>query len=181
MLVFENDGDGDELDASSWSLLEQLLLARRRMSIPESLDEMTVDIAVESMTKGDTEHFIRALFCDRNNSDREMNVDESVLGDVFDLCYGCPLFTERVISWAQRKDIIELDETCNAVSLNYDKSALTLTNTAPHSLNEELLEVINIIPHSQLDALKVASCLGEKAIVCFVSLSGYCIDSYCFF
>ncbi|KAL7538375.1 hypothetical protein ACHAXR_010346 [Thalassiosira sp. AJA248-18] len=185
VLVFEAIGDDCDIDSSSWDLMEELLLSagkscpqmllialsRRALteSIPTSIinsQQQHVDIEIDPMTKSDSENYIRALFCDPNSEiDTNMAVDASVLDGVYDRADGCPLFMERIVLWSQRKEVIELDETRNAVASNLRKKndkedAPLLADTLPMNLNEEILEVINSLPHHLLDALKVAACLG---------------------
>jgi len=188
MLLFEADGDDCNIDPSSWDLMEELLLSankqcpqmllvamsRRplRSNIPESLrGKYFVDLHVERMDRSDTESYVRALFCDPNCIDRNMRVDSSVIDGVYGRARGCPLFTERIVLWSQMKEVIELDETRNAVALNLPshhnrhnhsdkKLSNVLLETLPANLNEEILEVINNLPHHLLDALKMAASMG---------------------
>jgi len=184
MLVFEADGDDCEIDPSSWDLIEELLLSagkqcpqmllvaisRHQLKFPTSITEKYVDLHIERMNPSDSESYIRALFCDPNCIDRNMSVDSAVVDGVYDRAQGCPLFTERLVLWAQMKEVIELDETRNAVALNFfhdhgscngaESKEESLLNSLPHNLNEEILEVINNIPHHLLDALKVAASIG---------------------
>jgi tetratricopeptide (TPR) repeat protein len=193
--VFEADGEECNIDPSSWGLIEEMLLSAGTQcpqmlmiaisrhslldSIPPSLIErQVVSIHVEKMDRSDTVCFIRALFCDAN-IDRNMQVDPHVADAVYHRADGCPLFTERIILWSQRKDLIELDETRNAVALNIPtidridrvnrcdlsirgKDELLLLKTLPANLSEEILENINNLPHHLLDALKVASQIGTS-------------------
>ena len=65
--------------------------------------------------------------------------------------------------WAQQKCIIELYKTRNFIALNlpYGNSAKDhLIDIFPAKLNKEILEAINNLPREQLDALKIACCLG---------------------
>lgn len=176
MLVFEADGDGDDIDSSSFCLMEELLLAarkqcpqmimvalsRKQLDIPKGLLEMTVSVHMKKMEKDDMEGYIRALFCDPNSIDRNMRTDLDVINGVYERTRGCPLFTERAILWAIRKKMIEIDETRNAVSLNLANrnESVPVADILPVELNEEILEVINNLPHEEFDALKVACCLG---------------------
>lgn len=191
MLLFEADGDDCNIDPSSWDLMEELLLSaskqcpqmllvamsRRPLSnIPVSIGgKHYVDVNVERMDRDDTEGYVRALFCDPHCIDRNMRVDPSVVDGVYNRARGCPLFTERIVLWAQARELIELDETRNAVAMNlpeyhrHPKGASlplglsreeSLLDTLPANLNEEILDVINNLPHHLLDALKVAACMG---------------------
>mmetsp|Transcript_32086 Transcript_32086/g.67460 ORF Transcript_32086/g.67460 Transcript_32086/m.67460 type:complete len:1702 (-) Transcript_32086:235-5340(-) len=183
MLVFEANGDDCEIDPSSWDLMEELLLSagkqcpqmlliavsRHPLSIPTSIIDKHVDVHIEQMSRSDSEFYIRALFCDPNCIDHNMQVDSHVVDGVHDRAKGCPLFTERIVLWSQRKELMEMDETRNTVALNFpvdhndhdasNKEAMLL-ETLPANLNEEILEVINNLPHHLLDALKVAACIG---------------------
>lgn len=180
VLVFEADGDDCNIDSSSWYLIEELLLsagkqcpqmlmiAVSRLSmcddVPTSIADKHVDLPICPMDNAeDTESYIRALFCDPAVIDRNMQVDPLVVNAVYDRAQGCPLFTERIVLWSQRKGVFELDETRNSVSLNLsnaERDDRSMLETLPTNLNEEILEVINILPDNLLEALKVASCLG---------------------
>jgi hypothetical protein len=106
------------------------------------------------MDRGDSENYIRAFFCDPNCVDRNMRVDPAVVDGVYNRAGGCPLFTERLVLWAQMKEVIELNKTRNAVALNFfhrrrdspsgdEACALSeealLLDTLPANLNEEIL------------------------------------------
>ena len=193
MLVFESDGKDGSFDQSSWELIEELLLSaskhcpqlvilsesRAELQVPDSIASYSQSVELGRMDKYDTESYIRALFCDgQNEVDRYMSVDYTVLDGVFARAQGCPLFTERIVSWARRRDLIELDETRNAVSLympsddegegsvgrnNNEKDELV--NALPANLYEEILAVMNRslqLSDCQLDAIKLASCLGYQ-------------------
>lgn len=189
--VFEADGDDCDIDPSSWDLIEEMLLSAGTQcpqmlmiavsrhsllnNIPhdKNLNNQFVNVNIEKMDKRDTECYIRALFCD-TNIDRNMQVDPHVAHAVYHRANGCPLFTERIVLWSQRKDLIELDETRNAVSLNLPTIGRNheicsypsihdeawLLKTLPANLYEEILEKINTLPHNLLDALKVAAQIG---------------------
>jgi tetratricopeptide (TPR) repeat protein len=188
--VFEADGDDCDIDPSSWHLIEEMLLsagtqcpqmlmiAISRHSLldhvpPSIIATQFVNIHIEKMDKCDTACYIRALFCDAN-IDRNMQIDPHVADAVYHRANGCPLFTERIVLWSQGKDLIELDETRNAVALNLptivrndhehgcDSSnhEMLLLKTLPANLNEEILEKINNLPHQVLDALKIAAQIG---------------------
>lgn len=177
LLVFEAIGDGDDIDSSSFCLINELLvlarsqcpqmllisIARKELDIPKSLLAMTVPIRLKKMQKSDMKPFIRSLFCEPGMIDRNMRVDGVVADCIYECTKGCPLFTERIVFWAMRKKIIELDESRNRVVINathYGDSIGRLRGLLPAQLNEEILEVLNNLPHQEMDALKVACCLG---------------------
>ena len=193
MLVFESDGKNGSFDQSSWELIEELLLSatkhcpqlvlltesREKLQVPDSIASNSKSVELGPMDKYDTESYTRALFCDGHSEvDRGMSVDYTVLDGVFARAQGCPLFTERIVTWARGRDLIELDETRNAVSLylpsddegeesvgrnSNDKDELV--KALPANLYEEILAVMNRSLHlsdSQLDAIKLASCLGYQ-------------------
>jgi len=165
MLVFESEGDECDIDPSSWYLIEELLLSagkqcpqllcimvsRQSLSdnIPTTIsDKHVVDVHIDRMDRHDTECYIRALFCDPNCIDRNTEVDENVVDGIYDRARGCPLFTERLVLWAKRKSLLELDERRNAVALHfpnntdsndYDNEAALFLEKLPSSLNEEIL------------------------------------------
>ncbi|KAL7549778.1 hypothetical protein ACHAWF_013042 [Thalassiosira exigua] len=196
MLVLESEGDGGEMDPNSWDLVEELLTSAgercpQMLVVTTSRDPSggtplsvargggaddngsggpRVDVGVGRMTLEDIEGYIRALFCDPGRVDENMSVDPGVARAVHERTGGCPLFVERTVLWSQRKELIELDETRNAVALNLQhhqdhsnskrNDASMLLDRIPANLNEEILEVINNLPHHLLDALKVAACMG---------------------
>jgi len=193
MLVFESDGKDGSFDQSSWELIEELLLSaikhcpqlvlltesREKLHVPDSIASHSQSVEIGRMDKYDTESYIKAIFCEgQNEVDRHMSVDYTVLDGVFTRAQGCPLFTERIVSWARRRDLIELDETRNAVSLylpsddegeesagrdNNEKDELV--KALPANLYEEILSVMNRslqLSDCQLDAIKLASCLGYQ-------------------
>jgi len=165
MLVFESEGDECDIDPSSSNLIEELLLSagkqcpqllcimisRQSLSdnIPTSIsDKHVVDVHIDRMDRHDTECYIRALFCDPNCIDRNTEVDENVVDGIYNRARGCPLFTERLVLWAKRKSLLELDERRNAVALHfpnntdsndYDNEAALFLEKLPSSLNEEIL------------------------------------------
>ena len=168
VMVFEADGNGGDIDRSSWSLIEQLLLSageqcpqmlmlaisRNSISIPKSLEDISLEIGIGKMTKGDSERFVRSLFV-ATESDAAMTLDPRIADAVYARANGCPMFTQRAISWARRKRLIQVDEFTNFVDWNSPDEDIF-----PHTLNEEILEVINKLPENHLDALKIATCLG---------------------
>ena len=163
MLVFEAEGNDCDIDPSSWNLVEELLLSagehcpqmlmiavsRHSLaeSIPSSVKDKHVDVHIGRMNKNDTECYIRALFCDPNCIDRNTEVDAPVVDGIYDRANGCPLFTERLVLWAERNNIIELDERRNAVALNLPSAdcndskneVALLLERLPSNLNEEIL------------------------------------------
>lgn len=169
LLVFDAADGVGELDASSWDLLEHLtlsshascpqmipiLISREKLTIPKSLIDVRVDIRLSAITKSDSEEYIRALF-DPGCLDKEMVVDEQVLDCVHSRAQGCPLFLELLILWAQKKELIEIDET-NVID---GQSELTNENVLPSNLYEEVLTEINKLAHNELDSLKIACCMG---------------------
>ena len=175
LLVFDAiDGDGG-LDASSLELLEQLILvsltscpqmipiliSRQPLYIPEPLVNVQVDTLLSSMTKEDSEEYIRAIF-DPDCLDRHMTVDENVLDVIHARANGCPLFLERLVLWAQNKEIIEIDETRNAVAINnFAPRESELADLLPMTLYEEVLSEINNLSHNELESLKLACCMGR--------------------
>jgi len=177
LLVFEAIGNGDDIDSSSFCLTNELLvsarsqcpqmllisIARKELDIPKSLFAMTVPIHLNKMQKSDMKSFIRSLFCEPGMIDKNMRVDGDVADCIYECTKGCPLFTERVVFWAMRKKIIELDESRNRVVINSTLNGDPigrLRGLLPAQLNEEILEVLNNLPHQEMDALKVACCLG---------------------
>ncbi|KAL7471236.1 hypothetical protein ACHAXS_011573 [Conticribra weissflogii] len=177
LLVFEAIGDGDDIDSSSFCLMNELLIlarsqcpqmllisiARKEPDIPKGLLAMTVPIHLKRMQKSDMKSFIRSLVCEPGNIDRTMRVDCDVADCVYERTKGCPLFTERVVFWAMRKQIIQLDESRNRVvfhSTHQDEPIDRLGGMLPAQLSEEILELLNNLPHQEMDALKVACCLG---------------------
>ena len=164
VIVFESDGNGGDIDLSSWSLIEELLqsageqcpqmlmlaTSRKSLSIPKCLEDISLEIGIERMTKVDTERFVQSLFVST-----EMTVDPKIAEAIYARANGCPMFTDRAISWARRKRLIDVDEITNFVDWNSPDDDIF-----PHTLNEEILEVINNLPEDQLDALKIATCLG---------------------
>jgi tetratricopeptide (TPR) repeat protein len=168
VMVFEADGNGGDIDLSSWSLIEELLqsageqcpqmlmlaMSRKSLSIPKSLEDVSLEVGIERMTKVDTERFVRSLFVN-TESDAVMTIDPKIADAIYARAKGCPMFTERAISWARRKRLIDVDEITNFVDWNSPDEDIF-----PHTLNEEILEVINNLPEDQLDALKIATCFG---------------------
>lgn len=175
VLIFDAvDGDGD-FDRSSWAIMEKLLLlspiscpqmiaiviSRQPLPVPRCLVDILVDTCLKRITKRDSEEYIRSIF-DPGCMDRDMTVDENVLQVIHSKSAGCPLFLERLILFAQRRSIIEIDETRNAVAINgFDGRQPELVDALPVTLNEEVLSEINNLPHNELDSLKVACCMGE--------------------
>lgn len=172
LLVFDAAGDG-EFDDSSWNLLEQLvlsshtscpqmipiLISRQSLySIPKPLLDVQVDIKISAITKRDAEEYIRTIF-DPGCVDKDMIVDEHVLDVIHARAHGCPLFLERLVLWAQRREILEIDETRNAVSC-IDRRPSELTDVLPATLYEEVLSELNKLSHNDLDSLKLAYCMG---------------------
>lgn len=171
LLVFDGDG---ELDASSWDLLEQLILSshaccpqmipimasRKELTIPNTLVDIHINTKLSTVNKTDAEKYIRTLF-DPDCVDKEMVVDEQVLDKVNARANGCPLFLERLVLWAQRREILEIDETRNAVSINdFDGRQTDLTDVLPTTLYEDVLGELNRLSHNELDSLKLACCMG---------------------
>ena len=170
IMLFEADGNGGDIDLSSWSLIEELLqsageqcpqmlmlaISRQSPSIPLSLRDVSLEIGIESMTITDTECFVHGLFAD-NDTDATMTIDPKIVQAIHTRTNGCPLFTERAIAWARRKRLIDVDQCTNFVDWNSPDDDIF-----PHTLNEEILEVINNLPEDQLDALKIATCLGSR-------------------
>jgi len=168
VMVFEADGNGGEIDLSSWSLIEELLqsageqcpqmlmlaMSRNSISIPKSLEDVSLEVGIGRMTKADSERFVRSLFVGTEN-DIKMTLDPKIAEAVYARANGCPMFTQRAISWARRKRLINVDEITNFVDWNSPDEDIF-----PHTLNEEILEVINNLPENHLDALKIATCLG---------------------
>ena len=163
MLVFEAQGNDCDIDLASWNLMEELLLSAGKHcpqmlmivvsrhslvdDIPQSISDKHVDVHIERMDTFDTECYIRAIFCGSNCIDRNMKVDSHVVDGVYDRAKGCPLFTERIVLWAKRNKIIDLDERRNAVGLmNFSADDCSDSDIVyaeltklPHTLNEELL------------------------------------------
>eukprot|EP00804_Cyclotella_cryptica_P020226 CCRYP_010919-RA/>CCRYP_010919-RA protein AED:0.03 eAED:0.03 QI:456/1/1/1/1/1/5/369/1533 len=174
LMVFDAvDGDGD-IDSSSWRLMEQLLLSaptscpqmiailisRQPLSIPSLLSGVTIDTSLKGITKKDSEEYIRALF-DPNGFDKSMTVDENVLDIIRSRANGCPLFLERLVLWAQKRAIVEIDETRNAVAINvFHEHRSELNDILPATLIEEVLTELSSLPHNELDSLKTACCMG---------------------
>ncbi|KAL7458027.1 hypothetical protein ACHAWC_009516 [Mediolabrus comicus] len=170
IMLFEADGNGGDIDLSSWSLIEELIqsageqcpqmlmltISRQSSSIPRSLEDASLEIGIESMTITDTGCFVHGLFAD-NDTDATMTIDPKIVQAIHTRANGCPLFTERAIAWAQRKRLIDVDQCTNFVDWNSPDDDIF-----PHTLNEEILEVINNLPEDQLDALKIATCLGSR-------------------
>jgi predicted ATPase len=174
LIVFDAaDGDGG-IDSSSWCLMEQLLLSastscpqmiaivisRQPLSIPARLAGITIDTSLKRITKQDSEEYIRALF-DPNGVDKSMTVDENVIDIIHARANGCPLFLERLVLWAQKRAIIEIDETRNAVAFNFFHGHRSeLNDVLPATLNEEILSEISSLHHNELESLKTACCMG---------------------
>lgn len=168
VMVFEADGNGGEIDLSSWSLIEELLqsageqcpqmlmlvMSRNSISIPKSLEDVSLEVGIGKMTKADSERFVHSLFVGTEN-DGKMTVHPKIAEAIYHRADGCPMFTQRAISWARRKRLIDVDEITNFVDWNSPDEDIF-----PHTLNEEILEVINNLPEHHLDALKIATCLG---------------------
>ena len=186
LLVFDENGGGGGggLDASSWDLLEQLvlmsskscpqmipiLISRQPLNIPESLIDVQIDVGLSGMTKEDSMVYIRAIF-DTDCLDMHMTVDENALDVVHARANGCPLFLERLLLWAQNKEIIELDETRNAVAINnFATHESELADLLPMTLYEEVLTEINNLSNNELECLKLACCMGMSPLICV----GFC-------
>lgn len=169
LLIFDAADDG-ELDASSFDLLEEIvlsshascpqlitiLLSRQPPNLSTSLVDIQVDTSIETLSKSDSEVYIRSIFdpdCKNNN----ITVDDRVLDIIHARANGCPLFLERLLLWAQRKGIIELAESRNVVSIS---SQSELNDVLPMSLYEEVLGEINSLSYRELDSLKLACCMG---------------------
>ena len=169
LLIFDAADDG-ELDASSVDLLEELalsspascpqlitiLLSRQPTNLSTALLDMQVDTSIETITKSDSEVYIRSFF-DPNCTNNNMTVDGRVLDIIHARANGCPLFLERLLLWAQRKGIIEVDASRNVVTIS---SQSELNDVLPMSLYEEVLGEINSLSYSELDSLKLACCMG---------------------
>lgn len=173
ILVFDAAGEGG-FDGSSWNLLEQLILSshtscpqiipilisRQSLTIPKPLLDVQVDVEISAITKRDAEEYIRTIF-DPGCVDKDMVVDANVLDILYARAHGCPLFLERLVLWAQRREILEIDETRNAVAINnIDRRQSQLTDVLPTTLYEEVLSEINKLSHNDLDSLKLAYCMG---------------------
>ena len=168
VMVFEADGNGGEIDLSSWSLIEELLtsagkqcpqmlmlaMSRNSISIPKSLEDVSLQVGLGKMTQADSERFVHSLFVATEN-DEKMILHPKIAEAIYDRANGCPMFTQRAISWARRKRLIDVDEITNFVDWNSPDEDIF-----PHTLNEEILEVVNNLPENHLDALKIATCLG---------------------
>jgi tetratricopeptide (TPR) repeat protein len=167
IMIFEAEGNAGDIDFSSWSLIEELLqsagehcpqmlllvVSRESLSIPKSLGDVSLALAIEAMTKSDTERFVYSLFAVSD----ALTIDSKIIDAVYDRTNGCPLFTERAIAWALRKRLIDADESSSVVDWNSPDEDIF-----PHTLNEEILEVINNLSEDQLFALKIAACLGTR-------------------
>jgi hypothetical protein len=180
LLVFDAvDGDGQQ-DSSSWDLLEQLILSsptscpqmipilisRQPLAIPKSLVHLQVVTSLSVIDKNDSKKFICALF-DPECKDRHMAVDSHILDVIHARANGCPLFLERLVLWAQRRGIIEIDETRNAVAINSSNGGRSqLMDVLPMTLYEEVLAEINNLSHNELDSLKFACCMGRFYHLC---------------
>ena len=183
MLVFEAEGSDCDIDPSSWNLVEELLLSAGERcpqmlmiavsrhslseSIPSNVSDKHVDVHIGWMNKNDTECYIRALYCDPNCIDRNTEVDKHVVDGIYNRAHGCPLFTERLVLWAKRNNIIELDERRNAVALNLPiadcndskNEAALLLERLPSNLNEEIL-----VSHHLFFLMSLCLCMSESPL-----------------
>jgi len=175
MLMFDSDGEGD-MDSPSWNLLSELMQAsiaeglrlfvtvasRKMPTVPYAIMDLVYEVKLLPLEKDDTEMYVRALLGLPSNGDN-LGVDKDVIDVVYERAEGCPLFTERVVSYAQDNNIFVFDESRNTVALDVGGD-IDGNNTAadrlPLDIVDIVLEALNGLPPELWDVLKIASCIG---------------------
>lgn len=181
-LVLDSDGEGT-LDKSSLELLSYLiqvapercpkmcifLLSRDQVSLASSPAAAHRDIRsvrLQPLPIDETEQHIKTML---GIVDKGTDIHRTLVSTIYEKTGGCPLFAERLVSWALAKNLFAYDSDVDCIILRppethswNEAEEFDMSGLLPSDLIDCVLQAFDCLDQKLWDTLRIACCLGPS-------------------